>query len=147
MITTDLVSASPTSTITTIPPAEPAAAFAHFSACLRFETDCWDVHHALTHGPRDFVLADARSAELYAEGHIPGAISLPHRTIKADTLAPWPRETVFVVYCAGPHCNGAHRAALRLAELGRPVKLMLGGVTGWRDEGFALTTDPITATA
>ncbi|MET5116788.1 rhodanese, partial [Burkholderia pseudomallei] len=43
-----------------------------------------------------------------------------------------------VVYCAGPHCNGAARAALRLARRGRPVKLMLGGVTGWLDEGFAL---------
>jgi len=35
-------------------------------------------------------------------------------------------------------CNGAHRAALRLARLARPVKLMIGGVTGWLDEGLAL---------
>jgi len=34
--------------------------------------------------------------------------------------------------------NGAHRAAIRLAALGRPVKLMIGGITGWIDEGFAL---------
>jgi rhodanese-related sulfurtransferase len=27
---------------------------------------------------------------------------------------------------------------LRLAELGRPVKIMTGGITGWIDEGFAL---------
>jgi TPR repeat protein len=26
-----------------------------------------------------------------------------------------------VVYCAGPHCNGANKAALRLARLGLPV--------------------------
>lgn len=31
-------------------------------------------------------------------------------------------------------------AALRLAELGRPVKLMIGGITGWMDEGFDLAT-------
>ena len=43
-----------------------------------------------------------------------------------------------VVYCAGPHCNGANRAAVRLAELGRPVKEMIGGITGWQDEGFEL---------
>ncbi|BCL77423.1 hypothetical protein JHS3_31590 [Jeongeupia sp. HS-3] len=42
------------------------------------------------------------------------------------------------MYCAGPHCNGADKAALRLAQLERPVKLMLGGVTGWRAEGLAL---------
>ncbi len=55
-------------------------------------------------------------------------------------MAEWPTDTLFVVYCAGPHCNGADRAALRLAELGRPVKLMLGGITGWADEGFAFAS-------
>jgi len=29
-------------------------------------------------------------------------------------------------------------AALKLASLGRPVKKMIGGVTGWLDEGFTL---------
>jgi rhodanese-related sulfurtransferase len=47
-------------------------------------------------------------------------------------------STIFVVYCAGPHCNGAQRAANRFAKLGRPVKLMIGGITGWRHEGFEL---------
>jgi rhodanese-related sulfurtransferase len=51
-------------------------------------------------------------------------------------MAVWPENTLFVVYCAGPHCNGADRAALKLSHLGRPVKLMLGGMTGWADEGF-----------
>jgi len=46
-------------------------------------------------------------------------------------MAEWPRETLFVVYCAGPHCNGADRAALKIARLGRPVKIMIGGITGW----------------
>jgi hypothetical protein len=43
-------------------------------------------------------------------------------------------------YSAGPHCNGALRGAIRLARLGRPVKIMTGGVTGWLDEGFALAS-------
>lgn len=30
------------------------------------------------------------------------------------------------------------RPALRLAQLGCPVKLMAGGITGWLDEGFEL---------
>ena len=51
-------------------------------------------------------------------------------------------DAVFVVYCAGPHCNGAHRGAIRLAGLGRPVKIMIGGITGWLDEGFALEAAP-----
>ncbi|WP_281407634.1 rhodanese-like domain-containing protein [Methylobacterium planeticum] len=36
-----------------------------------------------------------------------------------------------------PPCNAADKAALRLARCGRPVKRMLGGVAGWRHEGFA----------
>jgi rhodanese-related sulfurtransferase len=51
--------------------------------------------------------------------------------------------TLFVVYCAGPHCNGAQRAALRLARLGLPVKIMIGGMTGWVDEGFGLESGAV----
>jgi len=36
-------------------------------------------------------------------------------------------------------CNGADKAATRLARLGRPVKKMIGGVEGWKDEGFSLS--------
>jgi len=53
-------------------------------------------------------------------------------------MAEYPKGKMFVVYCAGPHCNGANKAALRLARLGLPVKMMIGGVTGWIDEGFTL---------
>lgn len=45
---------------------------------------------------------------------------------------------MFIVYCNGPHCNGADKAALKLARLGRPVKKMIGGIEGWKDEGFDL---------
>jgi len=126
-----------TSAVTTPPPAPSAAAQAHFAAAFAFETDCWDVHDALAKGA-DFVLLDVRSPALYAKGHVPGAINLPHGKIIASKMTEWPENTVFVTYCAGPHCNGAARGALRLAELGRPVKIMAGGVTGWLDEGFEL---------
>ena len=126
------------SAVTETPAADSAAAHAHFANSFRFETDCWDVHAAMSSGSPDFVLLDVRSPAAYAEGHASGAINLPHRTITEDVVGQWSRETLFVVYCAGPHCNGASRAATRLAALGRPVKLMIGGVTGWIDEGFDL---------
>ncbi len=122
------------------PPASPREALEHFSARLRFETDCWDVHESMREGP-DFVLLDVRSPELFAKGHVPGAINLPHRKITAHALKRWPQDTLFVVYCAGPHCNGADKAAVRLSRLGRRVKLMIGGITGWLDEGFALARE------
>lgn len=128
------------SAVMLVPPARSAEALAHFEDGLRFETDCWDVHQALTQGPQDFVLLDVRGPELYTRGHLPGAVNLPHAKIVEYTLRPFAADATYVVYCAGPHCNGAQRAAIRLARLGRPVKLMLGGVTGWLDEGFALET-------
>ncbi|AXK41312.1 rhodanese-like domain-containing protein [Erythrobacter aureus] len=127
------------STVTAVPPASSAEAHEHFAAQFRFETDCWDVHEAMGKEP-DFVLLDVRSPQMFAKGHVPGAVNLPHGKIIASKLAQWSDDTVFVTYCAGPHCNGAARGALRLADLGRKAKIMAGGVTGWLDEGFALET-------
>lgn len=132
--------------VSQIPAAPSAEAEAHFAAEFGFETDCWDVHDALSHGP-DFVLLDVRSPALYARGHVPGAIHLPHGKIVASVMARWPADTLFVTYCAGPHCNGAARGALRLARLQRPVKIMAGGITGWLDEGFALESGAAPSTA
>ena len=128
-----------TTAVTAIPAAPSERAREHFAAEFIFETDCWDVHDALSKGA-DFVLLDVRGPALYSRGHVPGAISLPHGKITAHRMSAWPQGTLFVTYCAGPHCNGAARGALRLAELGLPVKLMAGGITGWLDEGFALAT-------
>jgi rhodanese-related sulfurtransferase len=126
-----------TTSVTAVAPAPSAEARAHFAAEFAFEADGWDVHDALAKGP-DFVLLDVRSPALFAKGHVPGAINLPHGKIIQSKMAQWPEATIFVTYCAGPHCNGAARGALRLAELGRPVKIMVGGTTGWLDEGFEL---------
>ena len=118
--------------------ASPEQALAHFEARLSFETDCSDVWYATRHEQKDFVLVDVRSAALYAAGHVPGAINIPTRMIGAPRLEEFPADTMFVVYCAGPHCNGANKAALKLARLDRPVKEMIGGLTGWIDEGLGL---------
>lgn len=128
-----------TTAVTAIPPAPSDLAREHFAAGFSFETDCWDVHESLEKGG-DFVLLDVRSPALFARGHIAGAINLPHGKIVRSKMAAWPDDTVFVTYCAGPHCNGAARGALRLADLGRPVKIMAGGITGWLDEGFDLAS-------
>lgn len=128
------------SAVAAVPAAVSAEALAHFEARLTFETDCWDTHEGLSMRAEDFVVLDVRSPVLYAKGHVPGAILLPHGKITERKMSEWPDNTLFVVYCAGPHCNGANKAAVRLAKLGRPVKEMIGGVTGWIDEGFVLAT-------
>ena len=89
----------------------------------------------------DFVLVDVRSPALFSKGHVHGAVNIPHGKITESRMAAFPKDTLFVVYCSGPHCNGANKGAVRLARLGRPVKMMIGGVTGWLDDGLALVAN------
>ena len=124
--------------VTHIPAANSDDALRHFTSQFAYETDCWDTWEALNSGNPGFVLLDVRNQALYDKGHVPGAVHLPHGKIVQSKISQWPLDTLFVVYCAGPHCNGAAKAAVNLAKLGRPVKLMAGGVTGWLDEGFEL---------
>lgn len=127
--------------VSEIPAAPSAVAAAHFAARLSLETDCADVAAAMRADAVDFVLLHVvGSPEAYARRHLPGAVHLRHADMTAERMAAWSADTLFVVYCAGPHCNGADRAALKLARLGRPVKLMIGGITGWEDEGLPFAT-------
>ncbi|MGI4982625.1 MAG: rhodanese-like domain-containing protein [Janthinobacterium lividum] len=124
--------------VTLVPAAPTDIAIHHFETTLQFETDCWDVHEALRAPDPGFVLLDVRSAALFERGHVPGAVHLPQGKIVASRLRTHAPDTLFVTYCAGPHCNGAARAAAKLARLGFPVKIMVGGIAGWHDEGFAM---------
>lgn len=128
------------SSVSRPPAAKSVDALHHFQTLLKFETDCWDVHHALSNNRQDFILLDVRSEKMYAEGHIMKSINLPATRINEEALAQYPEDTLFVVYCAGPHCNATEKAAIKLARLNRPVKKMIGGVRGWLDEGFTLAT-------
>jgi rhodanese-related sulfurtransferase len=138
-MTSTLLTPIPT-TDTSFAPSEEAAA--HFDGLLHFETDCWDVHESLKADDPGFVLLDVRSPAMYAAGHVDRAINVPHGKINERNLAAYPPGTRFVVYCGGTHCNGADKGALRLARLGRPVKKMVGGIEGWKDEGFSLVAEP-----
>src|SRR6516165_2060590 len=72
---------------------------------LRFHTDSWDLFVDLRAGLSDIVVIDARSRDAYAAGHIPGAVSFPHRKMTAETTAKLDRSKVYVVYCDGIGCK------------------------------------------
>src|SRR6202035_4021094 len=72
---------------------------------LRFHTDSWDLSVDLKAALAAIVLIDARSRDAYIEGHIPGAVSFPHREMNAETSAQLDRSKVYVVYCDGIGCN------------------------------------------
>jgi len=70
----------------------------------------------------EIIVIDARTQEAYSQGHVPGAINLPWRTIGLSTTAAMPKSKVVVTYCDGIHCNASTKAAMRLAALGFRVK-------------------------
>ena len=118
--------------------APPDQAARHFAAKLSLETDPSDVYADMESGGRGFVVIDARSRDAYREAHVPGAVSLPYGEIDVAGTAGLSRNDVMVVYCWGPHCNAAAKAALRLSALGFRVREMIGGIEGWRHEGLPL---------
>jgi rhodanese-related sulfurtransferase len=126
-----------TSTVLATRPAPADDAHRHFAARLRFETDVADVAADVRAGSVPYTIVDVRSADNYARAHVRGAINLPLAAIDHESAAALPEGPV-VVYCWGPGCNGAHRAAHRLTRHGRQVKEMIGGIEYWIREGQPL---------
>jgi len=128
--------------VTQVSPAPSVAVQAHFAALLAMETDPADVMAdiAAAGSPEaaGFVLVDVRSKEAYCREHASGAVNIPHAELTAARLEAYGPQTLFVVYCWSPGCNGAAKAALRLAQLERPVKMLQGGLEYWKREGGPL---------
>src|SRR5271157_76914 len=85
-------------------------------------------------------IVDVLPPSSYAEGHIPGAIGLPVEdvTTRAPLLLP-ERDAEIVVYCGGPTCPRAERAASLLRDLGYSrVRHYHGGIAEWKEAGEAL---------
>lgn len=121
-----------------IPPATPEAAAAHLQLRLATETDASDLHKDLLAGIPGLVLVDARRAEAYEGGHIPGAINLYHGDMTAQSTAGWSKDAVYVVYCWNVGCNAGLKGAYNLAQLGFKVKELMDGLRGWESDGFDL---------
>jgi rhodanese-related sulfurtransferase len=107
-----------------------------FALKLEHETDPADVAEELRNGAAAYMVIDARIAELYERGHVPGAISFPHRTMTAESVQRLPKEALLVTYCDGIGCNASTKAALKLAGFGFRVKEMLGGFDWWMRDGL-----------
>ncbi len=80
---------------------------------------------------------DGRSTEAFDKEHIPGAITLPHRTICEIALAHLDKSALYVTYCDGIGCNASTKTALKMPTLGFRVKEMLGGLDWWKRDGYA----------
>ena len=83
-------------------------------------------------------VVDVRAAEDYAEGHIPGAISLPSE--RWDTFEGLKKERVNVLYCYSQVCHLAANAAMKFAGKGYPVMELEGGFEGWKAHDLPVET-------
>lgn len=107
----------------------------YYEAKLKYETDSWDLYESLQRGDNVKVI-DVRSKEAYAQEHIPGAISFPHREINEETIKSLKKDTPYITYCDGIGCNASTKGALKLSKYGFKVKELLGGLDWWRRDGY-----------
>lgn len=107
----------------------------HYSDKLAYEIDSWDLNAALEKG-ENIIVIDARSSQAYDSGHIPGAISIPHRTMDEETTAKLDKSALYVIYCDGIGCNASTKGALNMAKLGFRVKELIGGLDWWKRDGY-----------
>ncbi|MGW0563268.1 rhodanese-like domain-containing protein [Streptomyces sp. NPDC003016] len=108
----------------------------YYQEKLAYEIDSADLKAALEEG-QELVVVDGRSTESYEREHIPGAISIPHRSISQDSLAGLSRTPLYVAYCDGIGCNASTKTAIKLATSGFRVKELIGGLDWWKRDGYA----------
>ncbi|HEU5425085.1 MAG TPA: metalloregulator ArsR/SmtB family transcription factor, partial [Nitrolancea sp.] len=65
----------------------------------------------------DVVVLDVRPVLEYAQGHLPGAVSIPIQMLE-QRLSDLPRDREIVAYCRGPYCVYADEAVHLLHEHG-----------------------------
>ncbi|MBF0505857.1 MAG: hypothetical protein HQL09_03380 [Nitrospirae bacterium] len=82
-------------------------------------------------------LVDSRSAALYNEGHIPGAISIPgHDFNKFTGILPKEKDRLLIFYCTGPAGRTSLLSAARAEKSGyTKVKIFTDGLSGWKKAG------------
>lgn len=94
---------------------------------------------------QEAVFVDARSPELYVEGHIPGAINVPWQQVN-DYLDNFFKKvtdtkTIIITYCDGETCSLSEDLALMLRDMGyENVKVLINGWTLWTRNGYPINT-------
>ena len=107
----------------------------HYADKLTYEIDAWDLNVTRESGA-SVVVVDARSSDAFAEQHLPGAVSIPHRTMTPEATAHLDRASLIVTYCDGIGCNASTKGALNLSRLGFQVKELMGGLDWWKRDGY-----------
>lgn len=80
------------------------------------------------------LILDVRTPAEYAQGHVPGAVNIPHDQVpgRIDGVEGYGADQV-VVYCRSGKRAGL--AADALVEAGIPVLHLVGDMAGWERDG------------
>ena len=91
---------------------------------------------------RTGILLDARPADEFASGHIPGARNLPVARFAGELLHLAPaleHNAMIIVYCRGISCDDSQLLAEKLRLAGfRIILVYRGGIEDWMGKGNGL---------
>lgn len=80
-----------------------------------------------------YIILDVRTAEEFAEKHIPNAINIPNEVIGTEEIAELPdKDQLILVYCRSG--NRSKQASEKLAALGYTNIYEFGGINDWTGE-------------
>ncbi|MDY6790322.1 MAG: rhodanese-like domain-containing protein [Thermodesulfobacteriota bacterium] len=86
------------------------------------------------------VFVDARSFEVFINGHIKNAVSIPANQFFEfidHFKTKYPSTTPVIVYCSGRECNDSHELAQYLMEEGyENVNVFIDGYQEWKKRGY-----------
>ena len=122
-----------------VPEVSPQKSAEYLAQKLAYYTDAADLAEDLQWQNPQIVVLDVRALPLYDLGHIPGAVSFPHRTMSGETLAVLDPQKLYITYCDGIGCNGSTKGALKLARAGFYVRELAGGLDFWQRDNLPVT--------
>lgn len=98
------------------------------------------------HETREAIFVDARSPELFAEGHIAGAINIPweavydHIELFFDAVSD--NHAVIIAYCDGEACPLSEELVSLLRDMGYAnARVLVNGWTLWNTHGLPVVTN------
>ena len=97
---------------------------------MRYQTITPEEAKAVMDGESSYIILDVREQEEYDQGHIPGAVLMPHTRTRelAPELVP-DRDTTVLVYCRSGRRSVL--AAQMLADMGYTDVREFGGILDW----------------
>ena len=88
---------------------------------------------AIMESESDYIILDVRTAEEFADKHIPDAINIPNETIGTEDIPELPdKDQLILVYCRSG--NRSKQASDKLVGLGYTNIVEFGGINDWPGE-------------